>query len=491
MKRFLKWLGVGLLVSVLLIVVLAAIPGSTRLQIARWCALSYSNLEWNRTESALKSKGEKLTFDELISPPPATGDNCFADPLWLELFSSGHPKDQWKINAWQQPLSQTEKDRLKKIQSAKVVIPENRSKALGEMKQRLRETTDPKLSQETAELTLDLAKPAAPTLLKIAELLKRRSATLPIRYLDGPATIMPHLSPIIGLGQVLGARSLAYLALEKPSSASDDISELLNLQESIVDEPVVLPFLVRLSLIAVALDSINRGILLHQWSESTLLYFQNKLGQIHLQQDLLLCLRGERASVNTLLLNPQQEYWDNHLPLPISSIRPLQVSAFNRIMQNTLDNLEKPKGKPWNIGVPVFPEIETLKQSNHLKQATNILALLCLPALKGSVAKSVQNQCQINQSIIVCALEHYRIAHGSYPASLDAIVPDYLAKLPNSPITGKPMNYSLKSDGTFLLWTPGWNLKSLGGKPGEFNGDGDIVWNQPLPTKSKPSHSAF
>jgi len=48
-------------------------------------------------------------------------------------------------------------------------------------------------------------------------------------------------------------------------------------------------------------------------------------------------------------------------------------------------------------------------------------------------------------------LECYRIAYGSYPASLDVLVPQYLAKLPNSPITGKPMNYSLKPDGTFLI----------------------------------------
>ena len=48
------------------------------------------------------------------------------------------------------------------------------------------------------------------------------------------------------------------------------------------------------------------------------------------------------------------------------------------------------------------------------------------------------------------------------------------------------MNYSLKPDGTFLLWTPGWNLQSLGGKPGELKDYGDIVRNQPLPMKAQP-----
>ena len=53
-------------------------------------------------------------------------------------------------------------------------------------------------------------------------------------------------------------------------------------------------------------------------------------------------------------------------------------------------------------------------------------------------------------------------------------------------MSGKPMKYSLKPDGTFLLWSPGWELKSLGGKLGEYRGEGDIVWGQPLPSKTRP-----
>ena len=49
-----------------------------------------------------------------------------------------------------------------------------------------------------------------------------------------------------------------------------------------------------------------------------------------------------------------------------------------------------------------------------------------------------------------------------------------------------PMNYLAHRDGTFLLWSAGWNMSSLGGKNGKFKGDGDIVWNQPVPMKEKP-----
>ena len=133
------------------------------------------------------------------------------------------------------------------------------------------------------------------------------------------------------------------------------------------------------------------------------------------------------------------------------------------------------------------------KNPDYLQREQRIRAVEKLPILLnhdsiGSItlSKAVVGQTQINQSVIACALERYRIARGSYPSSLDAMVPEYMAKIPISPITGKPLNYSLKPDGSFLLWSPGWNLKYLGGNPGEFKGEGDIVWGVPLPTKEQP-----
>jgi len=486
MKRSLKWLGVGLLALALFIVVLVAIPGTARLQIVRWCARSYSNLEWKRTESSLKSKGEKLTFEELVAPPPEDAANFFAAPLWLELFYSGRPKEQCQINQWKLPLTGEETDRLMTILPERKPPPEDRSKALMALKKSLGESSDPKSSSAVAKLALDLAEPATPTLRMIAELSKRPRASLPVRYQDGFAAAMPHLTPILGLGQVLGARCHAHLALGDSPNASADIVGLLALQKSLENEPVVMPFLVRQTLIAIALEAINHGISLHGWNESQLSGFEQNLREIKLQRNLAICLRGERACVNTLLRNPNQTIVEGSRKLPGRSIFPLQVATFNRIMQHTLENLEQPAGKPWNSSVPVFPEIQALKQSPRWIQAVNVLSLLCLPALDGSVIKASQGQTQVNQSIIVCALERYRIGQGSYPSSLDVLMPKYLAALPTAPTTGKPMHYRLQPDGTFLLWSPAWNLKTLDGKPGEFRGEGDIVWNQPLPMKKKP-----
>jgi hypothetical protein len=59
-----------------------------------------------------------------------------------------------------------------------------------------------------------------------------------------------------------------------------------------------------------------------------------------------------------------------------------------------------------------------------------------------------------------------------------------MAVIPNDVITGKPLCYRLESDGTFVLYSVGWNEKDDGGQLGLRTGkrpaidpnQGDWVW---------------
>ena len=53
----------------------------------------------------------------------------------------------------------------------------------------------------------------------------------------------------------------------------------------------------------------------------------------------------------------------------------------------------------------------------------------------------------------------YRLKHGVWPPSLDALVPEHLAAVPTDPFDGKPLRYDTENH---YLWTPG--------KSGTFNG---------------------
>jgi hypothetical protein len=97
---------------------------------------------------------------------------------------------------------------------------------------------------------------------------------------------------------------------------------------------------------------------------------------------------------------------------------------------------------------------------------------------------AAHNQTMVNEAQIVCALERYRLATGTYPGSLDALTPQFIEKIPHDIIGGQPLIYRPTADGKFLLYSIGWNEKDDGGQqetPQTKNGaidfaKGDWVW---------------
>ena len=72
-------------------------------------------------------------------------------------------------------------------------------------------------------------------------------------------------------------------------------------------------------------------------------------------------------------------------------------------------------------------------------------------------------QSSLDRARVACALERYRLAHGEFPATLDALSPQFIAKLPHNIINGEPLHYRRKDAGHFLLYSVGWNGSDEGG----------------------------
>lgn len=81
--------------------------------------------------------------------------------------------------------------------------------------------------------------------------------------------------------------------------------------------------------------------------------------------------------------------------------------------------------------------------------------------------------------ITAIALKRYQLRHGEYPASLDALVPEFLLSIPLDPVDGKPLRYHPNTDGTYLLYSIGTNGKDDGGNPSlepGFTGFSVLYW---------------
>jgi ABC-type Na+ efflux pump permease subunit len=67
-------------------------------------------------------------------------------------------------------------------------------------------------------------------------------------------------------------------------------------------------------------------------------------------------------------------------------------------------------------------------------------------------------QTAVNQARTACALERYRQAHGRWPDTLEALVPDYLPRLPADVMRGRPLSYHREGE-QYSLRGVGPNLR--------------------------------
>ena len=100
---------------------------------------------------------------------------------------------------------------------------------------------------------------------------------------------------------------------------------------------------------------------------------------------------------------------------------------------------------------------------------------------------------EISRRIVVTAiaLKRYQLQHGEWPDKLAKLVPQYLLAVPQDAMTGQPLPYHRKSDGTFLLYSVGEDGIDNGGDPTPTKDTGstsfywlnpkahDWVWPQP------------
>ncbi|HXE42777.1 MAG TPA: hypothetical protein VN516_07105, partial [Candidatus Baltobacteraceae bacterium] len=115
-----------------------------------------------------------------------------------------------------------------------------------------------------------------------------------------------------------------------------------------------------------------------------------------------------------------------------------------------------------------------------------ILAKMAFPAVNKLVIKYAREQSVVDLARVAFALERYRLAHGDYPESLEALSPHFMGKTPNDIVGGKPLIYRRTSDSQFILYSIGWNERDDGGVTGHYKEStvpdytkGDLVWRYP------------
>jgi hypothetical protein len=107
----------------------------------------------------------------------------------------------------------------------------------------------------------------------------------------------------------------------------------------------------------------------------------------------------------------------------------------------------------------------------------------------GSIRKVIDRTMSIEATrrivITAIALKRYQLKHGTWPADLKSLVPEFLSEVPRDPVDGMQLRYRTNADGTFTLYSIGSDNQDDGGDPVSKNRNfywllgHDWVWPQP------------
>ena len=322
-----------------------------------------------------------------------------------------------------------------------------------------------------------------PALNELREARRRPYAAFPLYQDKDPTLPVLHLGDLKSIALVLRLRAVAFLADGQSHEALEDLKVSFRLADCLRPEPFLISHLVRLAALEASVSSVWEGLARHRWSEAELVELQQLLGSIDLLTDYAHVLRGERAFSNSMMAGMRRGKRGLLSLAPAGLLFQNQVCISRVYQLRALPLIDAGQHR-------VYPE-----QSNQLTNAPeirkttpyNVLARMLLPAIAKSTVNTARAQAILDQAIVACAAERFRIANGQYPERLQALVPSFIERIPTDVIGGNPLEYRRSDDGQFVLYSLGWNQKDDGGRtelkqgttPREAIEQGDWVWSYP------------
>jgi hypothetical protein len=352
----------------------------------------------------------------------------------------------------------------------------------------------PQPQSPAADVLLALCK-FDPVIEKLREASKLPYSRFPLDYTnENPGMILlPHPAALKRYGQYLQLRAIAELQNGQSEKALDDVKLMLYLTDSIRTEPFLISHLVRIAILQIMLQPVWEGLAEHQWSDEQLVSLDAELAKLDFLADYKLSMRGEMG-----LQGGDIDYLRQH---------PYQIQNFAGMSGGEDENRAEPV-LPGNFAGRLLPagwfyqnqfrcarmmvefyipladvDQETVSPSAvrhadevlraETKKTTpyNILEKMLFPSLGNAVKKFAYAQTSVDLARTAIALERYRLAHGEYPESLNALAPQFINKLPHDIIGGQPLHYrrdppspsSGAAGGQFVLYSVGWNETDDGG----------------------------
>jgi hypothetical protein len=234
---------------------------------------------------------------------------------------------------------------------------------------------------------------------------------------------------------------------------------LIGSARSVGDEPLLISVLIRLAGDAQAVLSLERALAQGEPSVWELEAVQALLEKEATEPLFVQAMRGERAAMHKMLLSwrhgegglaqlagatggVDKMVLDLTGPTLARRSHPQMLRLLNEYVEASQLPLEKQPAAMKNLE----------RQVIQAKLQYDVVTALMMPAtikVSNAYRRGVGN---LRCAFVAVALERFRRDHGSWPETLDALVPQYLAAVPADPQDGKPLRLKRRPDGVVVYW---------------------------------------
>jgi hypothetical protein len=329
----------------------------------------------------------------------------------------------------------------------------------------------------------------------IREALKRPYARMGGDYENAFSIRIPNFVALRMAAQRQSTRARCHLLLGQPEAALRELTLVHDLNRMLEARPANKPMTLVAAMIEVAISGLYTsvvadGLRLTAWREPELRAIQRQLAEVDLPPLVRLALSAERAGFchtveNTATVDLAKFFsmGDPNKAQTGSIVWKLVPRGWiyqNMAVVARLDGLMIEPFDPKNR--QIFPsrlvaaDRELQATFNHRSPYT-VLAAIAIPNFMRALITAAHNQTSVNEALIACGLERYRMVHGEYPAALGALVPEFVAQVPRDLIGGGPLIYRRVDNTHFLLYSIGWNETDDGGITTTKPERGDWTWD--------------
>jgi hypothetical protein len=455
---------------------------------------------WDNYKRVWEAKGEKFGWQAFVPPSVPDSQNFFTAPIFTNMLNGKIVMNPYHSDG--SPDFHLENDKIgyaggngrMRITDLKTWQAAYRNPTNASLAKEFPVAPQPQTPAK--DVLLALSKYAS-AIEELRQASKRPYANVPLNYAEGfntGGTLLPYLAALKRCTQTLQLRAAAELADGQSEKALEDVKLSLYLSDSLRHSPYLISSLVRIAIVAIDLQPIWEGLVEHQWSDEQLATLEAELAKADFLADYEFTMRGERVFAIATIDNERRTrelvsftgngYTTNNLTLAPSAFFYQNELAFARMSQQWILPLVDTNSRV------VLPEaLQHVDAAVHAEMKHyspyKALALMTIPAVESAAKIFARAQATVDLARVACALERYRLAHGEYPETLDALSPRFIAQVPHDIMNGQPLHYRLANGDSFILYSVGWNEKDDGGtvaltKSGNVDREnGDWVWQYP------------